>query len=240
VHARCIVKIAAWSGPRNLSTAMMYAFAARGDCAVWDEPFYAPFLLRTGRNDPLRKEILASHETDPHLVGAMCSGSIPQGKRHFYMKHMALHLLSDFPTAWCGHCLHIHLIRHPARVVASYGAKRDGITEDDIGFRQQVDLYEKLGGIVIDSADIRANPRAMLAMLCNAIDLDFDPAMLSWPAGGHPSDGAWAPHWYGAVHASTGFAGPEAPLPDLTGPPAELAEAALPHYRRLAAVKLEP
>lgn len=225
--------IAMWSGPRNLSTAMMYAFGNREDFAVWDEPFYAPYLLHSGVDHPMKDDILSHHETDPVLVGAMCRGSIPEGKPHFYMKHMGLHMLPDFPMDWASECVNVHLIRHPARVIASYAAKREEPTMDDIGFRQQVEVYDKVGGIVIDSAQIRDSPRGQLARLCNAMDLEFDPAMLSWPVGGHPGDGIWAQHWYGAIHNSTGFAGPEGELPDLSGSAADLAAQAMPYYDRL-------
>lgn len=232
------MRIAMWSGPRNLSTAMMYSFAARADFAAWDEPFYAAYLLATGLDHPMRQEIIATHEGDPDCVAARCSGPIPAEKPHFYMKHMAHHMIDGFPLGWTGDCVNIHLIRHPSRVVASYGAKRDEVTLDDLGFRQQAALHANIGGLVIDSADIRANPERMLTKLCDTIGLEFDPAMLSWPAGGHAEDGIWASHWYGAVHQSTGFAGPEGPLPILEGRDKELSDAALPYYERLAAVRL--
>ncbi|PIE10941.1 MAG: sulfotransferase family protein [Rhodobacterales bacterium] len=232
------MRIAMWSGPRNLSTAMMYAFAARGDFAIWDEPFYAPYLLHSGVDHPMKDEILSHHETDPALVAATCAGTIPRGKPHFYMKHMGLHMLPGFPLDWAESCVNIHLIRHPARVVASYAAKREQPSLDDIGFRQQVEVFERFGGVVIDSHDIRESPRAQLARLCNAIDLEFDPAMLSWPKGGHKQDGVWAAHWYGAIHDSTGFAGPEGPLPELDGKAAELVAQAMPYYDKLKALAL--
>ncbi len=228
------MRIAMWSGPRNLSTAMMYAFGNRADFAVWDEPFYAPYLAATGIEHPMRAEILAAHETDPGKVAARCIGSIPGEKRHFYMKHMPLHIIDGFPLVWAESCVNVHLLRHPARVVASYAAKRENPTLDDIGFRQQVDLFERLPGPVIDSADIRADPEGMLRALCVAIGLGFDPAMLHWPAGPRAQDGVWAAHWYGAVHNSTGFAGEEGPLPRLEGQAAGLVEAALPYYEGLA------
>jgi len=232
------MKIAMWSGPRNLSTAMMYAFGARGDCAVCDEPFYAPYLAATGADHPMRDAIIAAHEPDPAKVAQTLAGPIPGGKPHFYMKHMPHQMIAGFPLGWARDCVNIHLIRHPARVVASYGAKRDAVTADDIGFRQQAEIFDLLGGLVIDSADIRADPGAMLARLCAAIGLDFTPAMLHWPAGGRPEDGIWAAHWYGAIHQSTGFAGPEGPLPVLAGRDADLVAQALPHYERLAARRL--
>jgi Sulfotransferase domain len=232
------MKIAMWSGPRNLSTAMMYAFAARGDCAVWDEPFYAPYLNATGSDHPLAAQIIAAHESDPAKVAARCLGPIPDGKKHFYMKHMPHHMLPGFPLNWASDCVHVHLIRHPARVIASYAAKRENPTLHDIGFPQQMALCEAVGGVVVDSHDIRANPREMLQKLCAEIGLDFTETMLHWPAGGHKGDGVWARHWYGAVWASTGFAGPETELPELTGAAAELLQQALPHYNKISARKL--
>lgn len=227
-----------WSGPRNLSTAMMYAFGQRADCAVWDEPFYAPYLAATGADHPMREAILAAHETDPEKVAQACLGPVPGGKPHFYMKHMPHQMIDGFPLDWTAGCVNVHLIRHPARVVASYGEKRAEVTLDDLGFRQQAALFDRIGGHVIDSADIRADPQGMLTRLCDAIGLPFDPAMLQWPAGGRPEDGVWAPHWYGAIHRSTGFAGAEGALPDMHGRDADLAAAALPFYRALYARRL--
>lgn len=227
-----------WSGPRNLSTAMMYSFAARDDFAVWDEPFYAPFLAVTGLDHPMGAEILAAHEADPQAVGARCSGSIPGEKPHFYMKHMPHHMVEGMPLGWAEACVNVHLIRHPARVIASYGVKRESPTLEDIGFAQQAALFERLPGPVLDSADIRRDPAGMLQKLCADIGLDWDPAMLSWPAGPREFDGVWAAHWYGAVHQSSGFAGAEGPLPELEGDAATLCRQALPYYERLAAIRL--
>lgn len=232
------MRIAMWSGPRNLSTAMMYSFGNRADFAVWDEPFYAPYLAATGLDHPMRNEILATHEVDANKVAAACLSTIPAHKPHFYMKHMPHHMIEGIPLDWAKDCVNVHLIRHPARVIASYGAKREDVTLEDIGFAQQASLYEKVGGLVIDSADIRNAPEAMLKKLCNAIDLEFDPLMLAWSAGPREADGIWASHWYGAVHKSTGFAGAEGPLPKLNGRDAELLEASLPHYRKLFEKKL--
>lgn len=229
-----------WSGPRNLSTAMMYAFGNRADCAVWDEPFYAAYLAATGLDHPMRAEILAAHETDPSRVAARCVGTIPAEKPHFYMKHMPHHMLPDFPLDWAMDCVNIHLIRHPARVIASYGVKHDQMGMDDIGFAAQTALHNRIGGLVIDSADIRADPRGMLEKLCAEIGLPFDPAMLAWRAGTRSFDGVWARHWYNAVHESTGFAGAEEPLPELTGDARQLVDQAMPHYERLQRLKILP
>ena len=232
------MKIAMWSGPRNLSTAMMYAFGNRPDFAVWDEPFYAPYLAQTGADHPMAAEIIAAHEADPTIVSQRILDTNKAETPHFYMKHMPHHMTCGVPMDWAKTCVNIHLIRHPARVIASYGAKRSDITDDDIGFRQQADLFDQIGGLVIDSADIRQDPENMLKKLCSAISLPFDPAMLSWPAGPRADDGIWAAHWYNAVHKSTGFAGAEGPLPNLTGRDHNLLENALPYYEKLSAHKI--
>jgi hypothetical protein len=232
------VKIAMWSGPRNLSTAMMYAFGSRPDMAASDEPFYAAYLAATGLDHPMRDAVIAAGETDPARVAETLAGPVPEGKEHWYQKHMAMHMIAGFPLDWAAGCVNVHLIRHPARVIASYSEKREGPRLDDIAFRQQAELHARFPGPILDSADIRANPRKMLEKLCAEIGLPFDPAMLFWPAGPKTFDGIWAPHWYGAVHGSSGFAGAEGPLPDLGPREADLARTAMPYYTALAALRL--
>ncbi len=233
------MNIAMWSGPRNLSTAMMYAFGARGDCAVWDEPFYAAYLAATGLDHPMAGAILAADETDPAAVAARCAGPPPGGKSHFYQKHMSQHMLPAFDLGWMDGLTHVFLIRHPARVLASYDVKRENPTLADIGFAQQKALYDRVRAmsgadpVVVDSNDIRADPPGVLARMCEAIGLPFDASMLSWPAGGHADDGVWAPHWYGAVHKSTGFAGAEGPVPDTPPHLAGVLAEAMPFYEAL-------
>ena len=221
------MRIAAWSGPRNLSTAMMYAFGARPDCDAVDEPFYAAYLARTGLDHPMREAVLASQPTDPEAVADRLAAT---GPRHVYLKHMAHHM-EGMPLRWAEGCVHVHLIRHPARVIASYAAKREAPTEADLGFAAQAALYDRLGGVVVDTEALRRTPKAMLRALCAEIGLPWDRTMLRWPAGPKPYDGAWAAHWYGAVHRSTGFAGPEGPLPEAD---AGLLRATLPFYRAMA------
>ncbi len=238
-------RIAMWSGPRNLSTAMMYAFGARSDCAVWDEPYYAAYLLETGLDHPMRTEILDTWLHDPAEISKRLTGSIPQERTVFYQKHMTQHMLPRFDRTWMHDVTNIFLIRHPARVIASYHAKRESPSLSDIGFQEQAELFDQVAQhlghapIVIDSADIRANPAAMLRALCTTIDLPYDPAMLSWPKGGHPQDGPWAPHWYPAVRNSTGFAGIEGLLPDVGDALQAVLAAALPFYAQLEAVKIQ-
>ncbi|WP_246036061.1 sulfotransferase [Aliishimia ponticola] len=230
--------IAMWSGPRNLSTAMMYSFGARAEFSVLDEPFYAAYLDATGLDHPMRAEILDTMETDPAVVAQQF-----QTKHSLYTKQMTHHILDGFPRDWFANARHAFLIRHPARVVASYAVKREAPTLDDIGFVQQCEIFEEVRAmgtdpVVVDSFDIRQDPEATLRKLCTALGLDWDPAMLHWPAGGHQSDGVWAAHWYGAVHKSTGFADPEGPLPEIADDLKPLVDAAMPSYDRLAAFKI--
>lgn len=239
-----MMRIAMWSGPRNLSTAMMYAFGNRPDFDVIDEPFYAAYLVKTGLNHPMRDEIISSQPTDPVAVIRHLTGSEQGQTQHFYQKHMTQHMIPELPRDWMAQVKNVFLLRHPARVIASFSAKYENLALDDIGFVQQSGLYDdavRLGAnpVVIDSSDIRQNPERQLRKLCSALDLDWDPAMLRWPRGGHAKDGAWAPHWYGAVHKSTGFAGPEGALPELHGRLADLADLAMPHYERLLSQKLD-
>lgn len=240
------MQIAMWSGPRNLSTAMMYAFGARADCAIWDEPFYAPFLKHSSHVHPMQDEIFAREETDPHKVAARCIGPIPDNKPVFYQKHMPHHMLEYFPLDWLSEVRNVFLIRHPARVITSYSKKNGDPSLYDIGIEAQAILFSRIVKqfqtypIVIDSSDIRQNPPVMLEKLCNAIDIPWDPAMLSWPEGGHPSDGAWAQHWYPEVWKSQGFAPAEPALPTLPVHLQPVLDAALPYYQRLAEHKIAP
>ncbi|QGY00130.1 HAD family hydrolase [Roseovarius faecimaris] len=237
------MRIAMWSGPRNLSTAMMYSFGARADMAVVDEPFYAAYLAMTGLDHPMRNEILASQPTDPSQVVTDLLGTIPDGKPHFYQKHMSQHMIDGVPRDWTREVTNVFLIRHPARVAASFAAKYENPGLMDIGFVQQAELFQQLldagqQPVVIDSHDIRDDPERMLRRLCDAIGLPWDPAMLHWPEGGHKDDGVWAEHWYGAVHRSTGFARKEGELPSVRDTLADLAEAAMPYYEALKSHKL--
>lgn len=235
------MKIAMWSGPRNLSTAMMYAFAARGDCAVSDEPFYAAYLHATGIIHPMRDAVIASQPTDPAKVAAICTGPNPDGQPHWYQKHMTMHMIPAFDRGFLRDLTNVFLLRHPARVIASYVKVREAPTLLDIGFLQQAELFDQVADMtgtappVITAESIRLNPRAALSRLCATLGLPFTDRMLHWPPGPKPHDGVWAPHWYSAVHRSTGFADPEAPVPDLPGDFQRLVDQALPVHDRLAA-----
>ena len=231
--------VAMWSGPRNVSTALMYAFAQRADTAVWDEPYYAAWLAATGEPHPMRAAILRAGPADPAEVAArILSGPAPV----FYQKHMAHHMLPEFDLdRWFGRAAHAFLIRPPAAVLASYAAKHDHVTLDLVGYPQQADLFARAADRagrappVIRGADVQRRPEAALQALTAALGLAFDPAMLAWPAGPKPYDGVWAAHWYDRAWASTGFAPPaaDATLDDLPAPLARIADAAQPFYDAL-------
>ena len=238
------IRIAMWSGPRNLSTALMYAFAVRPDCAVCDEPFYAAYLSATGIDHPLREAVIASQPTEPATVAANCTGPNPDGKPVWYQKHMTMHMVPAFDRGFLKDLTNAFLLRHPARVIASYVKKREAPTLQDIGFVQQAQLFDQvadhLGSAppVITAESIRANAGEALTKLCAALHIPFSEAMLRWPSGPKPHDGVWASHWYNAVHKSTGFEDPEGPLPDLPPEYQRLSDQALPHYDRLQAFAL--
>jgi hypothetical protein len=239
------IRIAMWSGPRNISTAMMRSFEARGDCAVSDEPFYAAYLDRTGIDHPLREQVIASQSLEPKEISAMLTGSIPGGKPLWYQKHMTLHMIPEFDRSFMAQVRNAFLIRDPIAVLASYASKRSDVTIADIGFVQQREIFEqetqRLGAPppVIDAADVLADPGRTLSLLCEALDIPYTPAMLHWPRGRRASDGVWAPAWYAAVENSTGFAAP-APkeAPALAPYLRSLVEQAQPHYDALAKYRL--
>ena len=137
-------RIAMWSGPRNLSTAMMYSFAARGDCQVWDEPFYAAYLKSTGLIHPMQDEVIAAGLADPADVAQACLAPLKAEQSLFYQKHMTLHMVPEFDRAFMRGLTNVFLIRHPARVVSSYSKKRENPTLADIGFVQQAELFDEV------------------------------------------------------------------------------------------------
>ena len=239
------VRIAMWSGPRNISTAMMRAFENRADARVVDEPFYAAYLAETGLDHPMRDQVLASQPTDWRQVADSLMGPVDRPIQ--YQKHMTHHMLSGFGLDWAAGCRNAFLIRDPAAVLASYAVKRGEVTLADIGVERQRELFEReadrLGAPppVIEGVDVLADPRGTLSRLCASVGIAFDAAMLTWPAGRRDSDGVWAPAWYDAVERSTGFGAPPAEAaPDLPDALRRIAEAARPHFERLAAFKLQP
>lgn len=236
--------IAMWSGPRNLSTAMMRSFGNRADTSAMDEPFYGAYLAASGADHPMRDDVLAAMECDPDAVARQCLG--PFATPYCYQKHMPHHMLPGFPLDWTARATNVFLIRHPRRVLASYAKKKESVSEADIGYRRMLEIdrhVTELTGrrsIVVASEDILADPEGMLSALCAGIGMEFDPAMLAWEAGPRPEDGVWGAHWYDAIWKSTGFSTPEsmalpAELPDhLKAIEAE----ALPAYEAMAARRI--
>ena len=238
------LRIAMWSGPRNISTAMMRAWENRGDCAVVDEPLYAAFLGRPGSIIRAATRSSGRARPIPRRVVHWLLGPAPGGKPLWYQKHMAHHLLPGMARDWIPRLSNLLLIRDPAEVVASYVKSRATVAPEDIGLAQQVALYDEIAEAtgapppVIDSGDFLRAPEAYLRAICAWLDVDFTERMLSWPAGRRDSDGIWAPHWYAAVEASTGFEPRQAREIKLEGNAADVAEACRPHYRRLHAARM--
>src|ERR1041385_8854856 len=177
------IRIAMWSGPRNISTAMMRSFGNRLDTAVIDEPFYAAYLSKSGIQHPLRDESLAAQPTDWREVVETVLGPIPGGCPIFYQKHMTHHMLPSFGRGWIARCRNVFLIREPEDVLASYTEKRSEVALEDIGFVQQHEIFEReadrLGHAppVVDAADVLADPRGVLSSLCRTLDISFSERM---------------------------------------------------------------
>jgi len=240
------LRIAMWSGPRNISTALMRAWENRSDCVVWDEPLYGYYLDATGVPHPGAVEVIADQGTDAEAIIARCSGPIPQTKQIFYQKHMTLHLLPQLDRGWLSSLVNCFLIREPEAVIASYAAVRSEARLDDIGFVQQAELFEHvrdLGGevpLVIDSHDFLLDPESMLRAICQRLGIEFQPQMLSWPTGPRDSDGVWAKYWYDSVWNSTGFAPYRQRTYDLCEKDRRIASQARPYFEKLYRYRLQP
>jgi len=245
-EASRVLRLAMWSGPRNISTALLRSWENRPDTYVCDEPLYACFLKTTGAAHPGAKEIIAHYESDWQKVAEWLAGPIPEGKTIFYQKHMTHHLLPEIDRGWLRKLTHCFLIRHPRDVLTSY-LNIENLPEpslEDLGFPQQQEIFERVcdwtgtAPPVLDSRDVLENPRGVLSALCHRLGVEFTEAMLSWPPGRRETDGIWAKHWYHAVEKSTGFQ-PYKPKPDRVPKHLiSLYEACLPYYERLYAHRI--
>ena len=233
------IRIAMWSGPRTISTAMMRSFSSRPDCAVTDEPFYGAFLKATGEPHPMAAETIASMDCDWHTVLEAMNGEAPGGAPVWYQKHMPHHMVGPVSIADMPRHRHAFLIRAPERVVASYAAKNELRAPEALGYARMRRYFEheaeRLGHAppVVDSDAVLADPARVLEKLCHALRIAWDPAMLSWQRGPHPEDGVWGAHWYDKVNTSTGFGKPAGPLPELTGDARAVAQACRADYEAL-------
>lgn len=211
-----------WSGPRNISTAMMRSWGSRLDTVVCDEPLYAHYLTKIDAiRHPGHRETLAAHETDWRTVTAWLTGPAPGEASVFYQKHMAHHLLPEIDLEWVDRLTNCFLIRQPREMLASLLEFLPEPTLADTGLPQQVALFRRLSSghgkrvPVIDGRDVLANPRRVLGLLCEAVDVPFDEAMLRWEPGPRATDGAWGPFWYAKVYETTTFGAIRPPVTDL-------------------------
>jgi hypothetical protein len=233
-----VTRLAVWSGPRSISTALMRSWENRPDTIVIDEPLYAHYLNTTGLDHPGHAEVIRAGETDWRNVVATLLGAVPDGTSVFYQKHMAHHLLPGVDRGWVADLTNVLLIRDPWEVVASYVRARTAVTADDLGLRQQIQLYDELAAAgtappVIDARDFLLDPESYLRALCRHVGVDFTSRMLAWPPGRRDSDGVWGRYWYDAVWRSTGFAEYRPRDAQLDGHAAAVAEECRPLYERL-------
>lgn len=215
--------LAVWSGPRNISTALMRSWGNRADTRVIDEPFYAHYLERTGKLHPGFDEVIASQPTEWRRVVDRLVEPLPEGLTIDYQKQMAQHLLPEIEREWMDSLTHVFLIRDPREMLTSFLKIVEEPVIEDTGLPQQVELFERMRRLtgqappVFESRDILEAPEAMLRLMCQSVGVPFDPAMLEWPAGPRETDGVWAKYWYGQVEQSTTFR-PYQPKPDAIPP----------------------
>ena len=235
-------RIQVWSGPRNISTALMYSFAQRADTQVFDEPLYAHYLRVTELDHPGRNETLASMENEGEkVVQDVILGEYP--KPVLFYKQMAKHLVEldeDFLTK----TINVFLIRDPHLVLNSYAKVIRKPNAEDIGYARQMRIWEVLkqhgqSPVILDGPEVLKNPEKILSQLCERMGIPWDPAMLSWEAGARPEDGAWAKYWYHSVHASTGFAPYQPKEVSLSPHLQEVADELMPAYEAMYAEALK-
>lgn len=233
-----VKRICLWSGPRNISTALMYSFAQRDDATVYDEPLYAHYLSKTPAREyhPGSDEVIATMENDGEkVVRDLILGDLPKPVAFF--KHMTHHLF-DLDLGFLSKTVNVLLTRDPFDMLPSYAVWVEKPTLQDVGYKAHIDLLEYLQSIgqnppILDSKQILLNPKKVLGELCERIGIPFQEAMLSWKAGPRPEDGSWAKYWYKSVHESTGFGKyvqKSEPFPEMLKP---LLDECLPYYEKL-------
>ena len=196
-----------WSGPRNLSTALMRSFENRDDTKVWDEPFYAYYLKETKKNHPLANEIINKYETNLEKIIDLVTA---EKDFIYFQKHMSHHIIKKIPINWITKGINCFLIRHPKEVLLSYIQKNDLIDSNDLGYPAQLRLFNYIKTsnkkiLVIDAKDLSEKPEIILKKICKKINIPFTEKMLNWPKGRRDSDGIWEKIWYKNVKSSTSF-----------------------------------
>lgn len=231
------LKINLISGPRNISTALMYSFAQRSDTRVVDEPFYAYYLVKTGVDHPGREETIHSMETD---VNKVVTTLLRHDERVplLFIKNMAHHYVG-IPEEFLFGVRNVFLVRHPRLLIASFAKVITHPTMRDIGVKKEWELFRRIHKeegqppIVIDSGEVLKDPHSVLSQLCHHLDIPFEKSMLSWPAGPIKEDGIWAGYWYKNVHLSTGFHTKPGAVNPLPAHCQSLYEEAMPYYQQL-------
>lgn len=233
-----------WSGPRNISTALLRAWENRPDTWVIDEPLYAHYLTRVTVNHPGVAEVIAHHETDWRRVIKDLTGPVPHGRAIYYQKHMAHHWLPHLRGDWVLELRNAFLIRHPAEMLPSLTARMGPPVLRDTGLPQQLEIFNMVRtrtGVtppVLDAGDVLRDPRSVLSRLTALMGVSMSERMLAWPPGRRATDGVWGKYWYDAVERSTGFEAPRASSRDVTPELRPLLSECLPFYEELAAHRL--
>ena len=231
-------RLAMWSGPRNISTAMMYSFENRGDCCAIDEPFYAHYLEQTGVDHPGAEKVIEAYESDYQKVAQTLSGEIPGEAAIWYQKHMCHHITPGMNLDWLESLSNCFLIRNPREVLLSLSKITHEVSLWSTGLPQQVMLLENASQHdsnppILDSRDVLEDPRGMLDMLCQELKIPFSESMLSWEAGPRECDGVWGEYWYESVWSSSGFSRFRPRTGELAPSVESILEQAMPLYQEL-------
>jgi len=202
--------VSCWSGPRNISTALMRSWSSRKDTFVTDEPFYAYYLKETKLKHPYYKEIINKYSSNYDEVVKYLINRIPENKKIWYQKHMAHHIFDFNNIEWVNNCENCILLRHPKEVISSYSKKNKLDSVEELGYPQQYEIIKYLkkmnkSYVIIDSSELLKNPEKVLSQWCMKINIKFDKSMLRWEKGSHTSDGIWWKGWYDNVIKTTRF-----------------------------------